>query len=132
MAEEAIRALMEQGMRMGIYAYLLVDCQLDTALIHRLSADYATCALSVVSMDSRLTNETLDELEGTDNVMLIAAQDGPTFTSAALSAGAQAALRSLHLPRQRSRSSRPAKRHGNGLSRRPGLHAALFPSPLQL
>ena len=82
LAEEAIRALMEQGMRMGIYAYLLVDCQLDTALIHRLSADYATCALSVISMDSRLTNETLDELEGTDNVMLIAAQDGPTFTSA--------------------------------------------------
>lgn len=82
LAEEAIRALMEQGMRMGIYAYLLVDCQLDTALIHRLSADYATCALSVVSMDSRLTNETLAELEGTDNVMLIAAQDGPTFTSA--------------------------------------------------
>ena len=63
LAEEAIRALMEQGMRMGIYAYLLVDCQLDTALIHRLSADYATCALSVVSMDSRLTNETLTMLD---------------------------------------------------------------------
>ncbi len=84
LSEEAIRALMTQGMAMGIYAYLLVDCQLDTALVRRLSTDYSTCALTVMALDSKLTEDALNALEGTDNVALFAVQDSEAFTSTPL------------------------------------------------
>lgn len=84
LSEEHLRALMDQGMAMGIYTYIYVDCQLDTALLSRLSSAYTSCALVALTLDSRLSEEALTELEGTDNVLLIALQDGPVFTSAPL------------------------------------------------
>ena len=84
LSEEHLRAVIDQGMAMGIYTYIYVDCQLDTALLSRLSNTYTSCALVALTQDSRLTEGALDDLEGTDNVLLIALQDGPEFTSAPL------------------------------------------------
>lgn len=80
--KQYIYALMEQGMRMGIYTYFLVDCRLDAAMLRQLSAAHGSCALICITLDSCLTEDTLALLDDATNVMLVPVLDGDTFTSA--------------------------------------------------
>ncbi len=82
--EEQICALMRQGMEMGIYAYFLVDCQLNAGLIRRLASGHSACALICLTLDSRLTPQALAQLDDATNLMLVPVLDGETFVSAPL------------------------------------------------
>lgn len=82
LAEEHICSLMEQGMRMGIFTYFLVDCQLDAALIRRLASSHGACALICITLDSCLTEDALTLLDDATNLMLAPVLDGETFLSA--------------------------------------------------
>lgn len=82
--EAYIYELIRQGMAMGIYAYCLVDCQLDAGLLCRLAAAYSSCAFVSFTLDSCLTPPVLEQLADATNLMLVPVLDGDTFVSAPL------------------------------------------------
>lgn len=81
---ERTSQLMAQGTALGVMCYVLHTKLVPAQTLRALCATFPRCALALFAPDDALTAPVLDALEGTDNLLLVAARGEGAFRSAQL------------------------------------------------
>ncbi len=78
---ETAKALIEQGMPLGIYAWALVEDEGRSDVMRTLCDQFPNCAFTAFLPDEKITEELLRDLQGVDNLALVAMSRGSSFAS---------------------------------------------------
>jgi hypothetical protein len=78
---ESLLRLIDQGMTMGVMSYFLFDPLMRLDVMRTICDLYPKCALLAFYPDEKLDDSALDQLEGTDNLMLVAVRGEGDFVS---------------------------------------------------